>query len=238
MLTSFFPIHALQINKSLKAENWAPIRITMDYRFINGTKEDPYGCKTFYGNTTSFWELNEICESKYKNYMSELNPSVIGTLENAKNYISRLVQVHPRDTPVYSVNKMLKPTPNRDNLHFQAAPYTYDETFDNTDLYIAVVYRPLTSKTIGQTVPYITSIDEKLFTYRPLTGLIVVSMDPSKHKKVIQDENSPDPFFFWDCVKSFITILGFDRDNFNNFHQQNNGKYSQIICTQSDYYQT
>lgn len=148
------------------------------------------------------------------------------------------MKVHSRKKSVYTRNTTVPSSPGFGQNSFRP-PFTGEEIIDNIDLYVVLAYRPFTSLKRAQTLAYISTIDTNGQTYRPLTGLIVCSMQKSKYNLRVEDENTPDNFFFWKIVHDFIKILGFHKDHIQNYHPQDSQTpYSSPTCTITTSYKT
>lgn len=247
LLSLYLNKHELLTSRKMKLyesssqeDAWKPIRINLDYKYILTPAFDALLCT--YTNQPVLWKYNTTCKESQILSQEKLD-ILIGTLENVRNFLSRLIRVIPYDKPINlepmqdyryitfqydSFHKKTFPLP------YKLVPFSQDEKpVEDTDLYIPVLSRPYPSSAPPASGSSLVIDNE---TSRPIVGMFIIN--PENIPQQIESENTESSTYFWAYLREMITILGFDHRYYSKFHPyENNEPHSTITCSVNKYNQ-
>ncbi|EAY19109.1 GP63-like [Trichomonas vaginalis G3] len=193
-------IKTSRARKALSDTSFQNIRITFDYRFVDGELDTKLKCT----KSDQVIKLND--ESVYCTAYDILTKNKIDilkeTLENVKSYFNKLIYVEP--------------TMEEFEIKSQDQYFHYPEkqVAKNTDLYVTVIAISLGRDSISPAMGAAIVFDE--FTQRPLQGLLLI--DTKSIPDILEGQNTIPKYAFMSYVHEFIHILGFGGRLIEKFH--------------------
>lgn len=190
-----------------------PIRIQIDYRYLNGSLNDSMRCDTV-GQKVR-WDARYTCTSEDILSQSKIN-AIIETLENVKKFVQELLYVQRLDSGFYLEN---------------FAYYTdlnTSEYIEDTDMHFTAVLRPYGS---GSTVlASAGSCQLESRFYRPIQGVIFIN--PAKVSETPSDYDSWNNNYFYVILHEMCHAFGISPSLYDYYHPYNSIEpHENITCS-------
>lgn len=198
--------------------SFEPIRIKINYDYIDGTKNDSQSC-TFVGQNVYWKSKNFVC-TQDDILTAEKIHSIKSNMDNVKNFLEKFLKVIP-----WNRNILLE-------SHRNFVDFDITREFDNTDFLITFASRPYDdpNKLITR---YINSRDP-LFK-RPLHVMILIN--PRNINVIIGSEKTPDQSVeFYKFLGAVIRSLAMTRTSISYFHPKYDpDQYDVMVCQMTKY---
>lgn len=203
--------------RTLRDEDWKPIRIKFVTDWIDGTRDDKYMCKTV-GQEITLNRRTYTCEQDDLLTEAKLK-SIQGTLKNLQDFLARLVKVIPNtEKIIMSYNQV---------NDFESGP-DYEVTGCDMGVFVTV-------RTFGQGSTLASAVGFNFDNYqRPRTAYI--DINARKIPAQPASENDWDNEFFYTLIHEMFHGLGVSRSRWQDYHPYNtNQPHKQIKCQLTKY---
>lgn len=197
---------------TLSQNEFEPLRLEMDYSFINGSQRDPQMCH-FEGENIE-WDEKYICRSADIPSQAKID-ALIGTLENVKKFLQGMLKVDRLEEGFYLKN-------------YSSLTSIPSKFVKDVDLHLTVVIRPFNPQ-VGTVAAAGPSQSENRF-YRPIQGFVFIN--PAYIPTTISDESDWDNEYFYTLLHEITHVLGISNNLYQNYHPKGVSKIHENITCQ------
>ncbi|EAY14765.1 GP63-like [Trichomonas vaginalis G3] len=209
----FILVKNSQRKEILSERKFETMRLVMDYQYINGTSDDYKTCHKV--GQQIFWDGNFTCYEE-DIITEKKRQTLIKTLDNVQNFITRLVRVK-QTVDSFKLSNFSTLT----NI-------STEQVVNNTDLYMTVVLRPF-GKT-SNTIAAAGAIAYEEETFRPIHGFIFINA--ASIPDTPSDENSWNNKYFYVLLHEMCHVLGITPTLYGHYHPiDSNQPHENITCS-------